>query len=137
MNESYEISRYRPEHKAQVAVLQTDLWSSDTRLNTAYLEWKYEQNPYLDIIPIYLVCHRGELVAMRGFHGSVWEAGRPRQRFQIYCADDLVIAPGHRNRGLFTRINKAAFEDLPADGGRFAVTLSGGATTVLGSLTMG
>ena len=48
MNESYAISRYRPEHKPQVAELQKDLWSSDTRLNTAYLEWKYEQNPYLD-----------------------------------------------------------------------------------------
>ena len=137
MNGSYEVSRYRPEHKAQVAELQKELWSSDTSLNTAYLEWKYEQNPYLDIIPIYLVWHGAELVAMRGFYGSVWEAGRPRQEFPIYCADDLVIAPGHRNRGLFTRINKAAFEDLSAGGERFAVTLSGGRTTVLGSLTMG
>ncbi|MEP7305981.1 MAG: hypothetical protein ABJA98_10735 [Acidobacteriota bacterium] len=137
MNGSYEMSRYGPEHKSQVAELQKELWSSDTRLNTAYLEWKYEQNPYLDIILIYLVWHRGELVAMRGFYGSLWEAGRPRRQFPIYCADDLVIATGHRNRGLFTRINKAAFEDLPADGDRFAVTLSGGPTTVLGSLTMG
>ena len=137
MKGAYEISRYGPEHKSQVAELQKELWSSDIRLNTAYLEWKYEQNPYLDNIPIYLVWHRGALVAMRGFYGSLWEAGRPRQQFKVYCADDLVIAHGHRNRGLFTLINRAAFEDLPAGGDRFAITLSGGRTTVLGSLTMG
>ena len=111
MNEAYEISRYQPEDKADVAELQKDLWSSD-RLNTAYLEWKYEQNPYLDRIPIYLAWCRGELVGMRGFHGSRWEAGQPRQEFAFYCADDLVITPAHRNRGLVTRIMKVAFEDL-------------------------
>ena len=137
MNEAYEISRYHPEHKAQVAELQKELWSSDANLNASYLEWKYEQNPYLDVIPIYLAWFRGELVAMRGFYGSAWEAGLPRQEFFLYCADDLVISAAHRNRGLFTRIMKVAFEDLVAGGDGFALTLSGGPMTVLGSLTMG
>ena len=137
MNEAYEISRYHPEHKAQVAELQRELWSSDARLNASYLEWKYEQNPYLDTIPIYLAWCRGEVVAMRGFYGSAWEAGLPRQEFLLYCADDLVISAAHRNRGLFTRIMKVAFEDLLAGGDGFALTLSGGQMTVLGSLTMG
>ncbi len=43
MNTAYELIKYRPEHKAMIAELQKELWSSDTELNTRYLEWKYEK----------------------------------------------------------------------------------------------
>jgi hypothetical protein len=137
MSADYEVFKYRPEHKARVAELQCDLWSSDPALNTAILEWKYERNPYLRAIPIYLAASRGQVVAMRGFYGSSWEGGLPRQEALVYCADDLVIAAEHRNRGLFTLMMKAALDDLGASGTGIALTLSGGLPTVLGSLTMG
>jgi GNAT superfamily N-acetyltransferase len=134
---AYEVLKYRPEHKARIAELQCDLWSSDPALNAAILEWRYERNPYLDDIPIYLATSHGRIVAMRGFYGGRWEAGIPRQENLVYCADDLVIAPEHRNRGVFTLIMKAAFDDLQASGDGIVLTLSGGMTTVLGSLAMG
>jgi GNAT superfamily N-acetyltransferase len=137
MTGTYEVSRYRSVDKPHVAALQRDLWSTDPELSVSYLEWKYEQNPYLDFVPIYLAWHRGKPVAMRGFYGGEWEVGRPQQKVLVYCADDLVIAPGHRNRGLFTLLMKAALEDLERAGNGFAVTLSGGPATVFGSLTMG
>lgn len=137
MSGSYEVVKYRPQDKARVAELQMDLWSSDRSLNTAYLEWKYENNPYLDEIPIYLAVSRGEIVGMRGFFGSRWEAGRPRRETSVRCGDDLVICTAHRNKGVFTLMMRAAMADLRASGDAFALTLSAGTATTLGSLTMG
>ena len=54
MVDGYEIVRYRPEHKSQVAKLQTHLWTSEPKLATRYLEWKYEENPYAKEPVIYI-----------------------------------------------------------------------------------
>ena len=61
MNSLYDIVRYRPEHRADVAALQTHLWTTDAGLGARYLEWKYENNPYLKEPLIYLAFHGGEL----------------------------------------------------------------------------
>ena len=73
----YELIRYRPEHKAMLAVLQKELLSSDAELNTRYLEWKYERTADCSDSSIYLACHEGRPVAMRGFHEATLEAGTP------------------------------------------------------------
>jgi hypothetical protein len=75
MADEYEIVRYRPAHKPQVAKLQTHLWSSDSNLAARYLEWKYEENPYAKEPVIYLAFQGGELVGMRGLYPSRWEFG--------------------------------------------------------------
>jgi hypothetical protein len=51
----YEIVKYCPEFKQQVLKLQTHLWSPDVTVNSAYLEWKYERNPYMKTPFIHLV----------------------------------------------------------------------------------
>jgi GNAT superfamily N-acetyltransferase len=137
VSDAYEVLRYRPEHRAQLIELQKELWSSDAERNAAYFEWKYERNPYLAEILIYVATIGGQVVGMRGFFGGRWEAGQPREELAAYCADDLVIAPAHRNRGLFTRIMRAAFADLALEHEGYAFTLSGSPTTVLSSLTTG
>ena len=55
----YEIVKYCPEFKKQVVQLQTYLWSSDVALNAAYLEWKYEHNPYMKAPFIHLAVSEG------------------------------------------------------------------------------
>lgn len=45
----HEIVRYDPSLKEQVARLQRNLWSRDTRLNTAYFEWNDEENPFIKV----------------------------------------------------------------------------------------
>jgi len=137
MGDPYEIVRYRPAHKSQVARLQTHLWSSDPKLATQYLEWKYEENPYAKEPVIYLAFHDGELVGMRGFYHSRWELGSPRETYSILVADDAVIVPSHRNRRLTTVIMRAAFEDLARNGHEYVLNLSGSPVTVVSSLAMG
>ena len=133
----YEVVRYRPQLRRQVAALQRHLWRGDEATNAAYLEWKYERNPYLPAPLIYLALDGDRVVGMRGMYGSCWEIGPRGERFLIPCADDFVIAPEHRNRGLFGRIMTAAFTDLAAEGHRCAFSLSPGPVTLAGSLVSG
>jgi len=137
MVDGYEIVRYRPENKSQVAKLQTHLWTSEPKLATRYLEWKYEENPYAKEPVIYLAFQGSKLVGMRGFYQSKWELGSPRQTHAILVADDAVIVPSHRNRRLSTVIMRAAFEDLAKSGHEYVLNLSGSPVTVVSSLAMG
>jgi len=137
MKQGYEVRGYRPGDRTQVLELQRHLWGSDLALNDAYFSWKYEQNPYAPHVRISLVVQGERVVGMRGFFGSRWEAGEPRGEVPIWCPDDLVIAPDHRDRGLFTAIMKHMFDDLSARHSGFALNTGGGELTVLGSLTMG
>ena len=133
----YEIVKYCPEFKKQVVQLQTYLWSSDVALNAAYLEWKYEHNPYMKAPFIHLAVSEGQVIGMRGLYGAKWQIGCPSQTFVGPCAGDLVIAPAHRNRGLVTKIMQAAADDLADSGYVYVFNLSAGLATQLGSLTTG
>ena len=137
MGSTYEIVCYEPALKGQVIELQSHLWSPSVALNKAYFEWKYERNPYVDAPLIYLAMHNGRAVGMRGFFGIQWEGGIPTQRSIALYADDLVIAPAHRNRGLIPRIMAAAFKDLAKRGYQYAFNLSAGPITLLSSLSTG
>lgn len=137
MSNAYEIKSYHPAHKEQIALLQSHLWTRDASLAARYFEWKYEENPYLKEPLVYLAFQGSELVGMRGFYGAQWELGLRREVCSVLVADDLVISPEHRNRGLVTLIMKAAFEDLAKRGYRHVFNLSAGLVTVMGSLAMG
>lgn len=137
MNMGYEIVKYSPEFKQQVVKLQTHLWSPDVRLNSAYLEWKYERNPYMKAPFIHLALSAGQVVGMRGMRGAKWQIGCPAQTFLAPCAGDLVIAPDHRNRGLVAKIMEAAADDLADSGYTYVFNFSAGLATQLGSLTTG
>ena len=133
----YEVIKYRPEFKSQVVELQRHLWSPDPVLNAVYLEWKYERNPYQDTPLIYLALCAGKVVGMRGMCGAQWQLGHPDRTFLGLCACDLVIAPDHRNRGLFTKIMRAALNDLANHGTEYVFNLSASPITFVGSLAKG
>lgn len=133
----YELIRYCPEFKTQIAALQTHLWSPSLELNSAYFEWKYERNPYVKEPLVYLMMHQGAVIGMRGFHGIQLEAGLPAKQFTELYADDMVIAPRHRKRGHTSEIMAFAFEDLATRKYDFVVNLSAGPQTFRSSLSMG
>lgn len=137
MKQGYAVRPYEPGDRAHVLELQQHLWSSDPALNEAYFSWKYEENPYASDVRIYLAFQGDQAVGMRGFFGSRWEAGVPREDVPLWLPDDLVIAPEHRNRGVFTAIMNAALEDLATYRSGFALNVGGAELTVLGQLSMG
>ena len=87
----YEIVSYRPEFKSQVAELQRHQWGPDATLNAAYLEWKYERNPYLSTPLIYLALHGEHVVGMRAFCGGRWEVGEPTQLLPALVAEERSV----------------------------------------------
>lgn len=137
MESNYEITLYRPSAKYQVVELLTKfLWTADSTVNTSYLEWKYERNPYQQTPLIYLAFCEGNIVGMRGMFGLKWEFGNPPKELPGLYADDFVIAPEHRNRGLVTKIMRYAMTDVSSRGFTYAFNLSAGAVTRMASLAM-
>jgi GNAT superfamily N-acetyltransferase len=134
---TYEIVRYEPAFRDQVAELQRHLWGNDVTINAAYLDWKYHQNPYLDDPLICLAVRAGRVVGMRGMFGARWEIGTPAEHVVVPCADDFVIAPEHRNRGLVAQIMNATIDRVAAAGYRYAFSLSAGPVTMMASLATG
>jgi len=133
----YEIVGYDPAFKPQLLELQKHLWGAHDALNARYFEWKYEVNPYIREPHIYMALLNGRPVAMRGMHGSRWEAGTPTAPETILCAGDTVVEPDHRGRGLFTRIMDFALADLAGKDVSYLFSLSTSPATRLGSLATG
>jgi GNAT superfamily N-acetyltransferase len=127
---------YRPEHARLVAELQRHLWNSDVALNATYLEWKYHQNPYILEPLIYLAFVDEQLVGMRGVFGTRWETGNPSESFTLPYADDLVIDPAFRQRGVHQQIMRFALDELDRRGYRYLINLSAGAVTQRTSVLM-
>ena len=117
--------------------LQRDLWCPDLAANSAYLAWKYEQNPYTDGPRSYLALDGDEVVGMRGLFGVRWEVGVQPAILPCIAAGDVVVARAHRRRGLFRRLTEAALEDLGGAGYRYAINTSARPVTFLGMRDMG
>ncbi len=134
---AYDVVAYAPELAPQIAQLQTHLWSPDAARNAAYLRWKYSHNPYLDEGLIRLAIHDGQVVAMRGLFGALWEVGDAAPPHLLPYADDFVVAPAHRNRGIAHRVMTAVLDAGAERGLLFAVGLSAGPVTFVNSLATG
>jgi len=132
----YEIVPYRPEFAEAVARLHSTLNPLDDPLLSArYLQWKYEENPWLPERLMYVALCDGEPVAMRGAFGSLWEMGPDLQ--VLPCLADLVVAPEHRDRGLFTQIMRPLTAALIDRGFPYALNLSAAPVTAMAGLAQG
>jgi hypothetical protein len=120
----YDIIRYRPEFGGQISELQQLLWDPDVALNEKYLQWKHENNPYVDEPLIYLSLYNGNVVGMTAYIGTKWQVGSPPIAIMIPSAGDSVIYPDHRDQGLFAQMNRIAMKDLAHMGYRFSYSLS-------------
>jgi len=133
----HEIVRYDPGLKEQIARLQRHLWSDDVRLNRAYFEWKYEENPFIKVPLLHLALSAGRVIGMRGMFGSCWEVGSSPRRVLVPCADDFVVEAEHRNHGIGGAIMRAAVEDTALSDYEYAFSLSAGPVTLAASLVAG
>ena len=123
------IVAYEPALRDQVLELQRHLWSDDLALNSAYFDWKYERNPYLETEFIRLAVADDRVVGMRGLWGSEWEAGDPAVRSVVLCGGDLVVASDHRRRGLALELVEAPMPDARDAGYGGVVSVTGSPIT--------
>jgi hypothetical protein len=134
---SYHFKRYQPKYKDEIVHLQSALWGPDLALNSAYLSWKYEENPYINQPLIYLALQNERVVGMRGLCGAQWEIGRTGQSVVLPCAGDTVIAQEHRNRGLLRQLLQFMHTDTALTAFPYMLNFSATAPVYFCSLSEG
>ncbi|MFB8752981.1 hypothetical protein [Streptomyces parvulus] len=110
----YRITTYEPRHRGAVVEFQQMLWQGGAAGNSAYFDWKFGANPYLDDRYVTLAWQESELVGMLGVFGSCWEVDG-HGRVMLPCLADTVVAPAHRGGPLFGRMLEWLVERLRAD----------------------
>ncbi|HZD43830.1 MAG TPA: GNAT family N-acetyltransferase, partial [Methanomicrobiales archaeon] len=73
-----------------------------------WFKWKYEANPYVDTVPMYVAKKGDELVGASPFFALNLAFG-DRQLLALQPADAMVH-PDHRRNGLLTRMTKRAID---------------------------
>ena len=111
--------------------------SRDLAESRRYLEWKYEQNPYIRDPILYLARANGRLVGMRGLSGARWEAGQGNAPALMPYPDDHVVVEDQRGSGVATLLMRALLDDASARGIDYLCNLSAGLVTALASLAAG
>jgi hypothetical protein len=132
----YRVRRYRPELRSRVLALQRHHWGLDKKDNERYFSWKYEENPYLDEVLIYVLVADGKVAGMRGAIGARYEDGAGAA-VNALCVGDLVIRPEDRAAFLPRRIMQSMAGDLEARGWRYLLSFSASRFTHLTSLRQG
>lgn len=131
---SYDVVPYAPEHKTRVLALLKHLGRTRLPERTAYFEWKFERNPYIEPL-LYVSLAGDEVVGMRGIFGTRWEIDG--QRHVLPCATNLVIAPEHRRRGIVKQVMDAVMAELCRRGFPYVINTSATSITHLASLSLG
>lgn len=102
----YVIRRYETADREGVLELDETVWNRNR--SPEWFAWKYEQNPYVSDLPIYVAERDGEIVGARPLLVFKLRIG-DSTHFALQPADTMVH-PDHRGKGLFTRMTKQAIE---------------------------
>lgn len=106
MSDPYTVRPYDPGD--QGAFLDLFERVLDGLMTPAWFAWKYEDNPYVDHVPIVVADHEGDLVGARSFFPLAVAAGT--DRYEAFQPCDTMVHPDHQRRGLFTRMTERAIE---------------------------
>jgi GNAT superfamily N-acetyltransferase len=132
-----EIVHFDPALKEALVEFRRRTYETGFPESRDYLEWKYEQNPYI-AGPIYYIARaEGRIIGMRGIFGTCWEFDRAGNTVILPCADDFAVEPEYRNRGVAGMIMHEALADLTRRGYDYVVNTSAGRITVMSSLAGG
>jgi hypothetical protein len=138
---SYEIVRYMQEHQAEVAELERILWRGDAAENVAHLHWKYRDGPLSEHTHLFVALAGKAVVGVRGLVAGRWElssaSGARPVTFLAPSGADLVIAPEHRNTGLYRLLTEQALSESAKSGYPLAFNFSASSANRLASLAAG
>jgi hypothetical protein len=133
----YDIIRYDPRYLDEVVELLVPLWGTNLELNKAYLEWKHNQNPYLQEPIIHLALYDEHPVGVRAYSASYWQAGHPDQRYLCVTDVDAVVHLDHRRHGLLKSMTSVALKELETEQFDFVITLSAAQNSSASNLKLG
>lgn len=124
-----ELVDYRPELLEDAAQLRSRIWGAPPALNAAYLEWKYERNPYLPEPVVQFALAQGRVVGMRASVGTCWEIPGRIHRQVLPHGADAMVDPAYQRRGVFRALLARAIEEFGERGFSHSITLSANASS--------
>lgn len=98
--DAYRLRPYRTGDDEALVALHNRVWGGDRPVS--WFRWKYVDPSCVDDVPVYVVTHDDGIVGMFGLVPFRMRAGG--QTGLGLLAGDLVVAPEHRSRGLFSRL---------------------------------
>lgn len=102
---------FEPGDRAGLLSLYEQVFGRDRSAD--WFRWKFEDNPYVDHVPIVVTEDDGDLVGCRAFFAQELRVdGTELTAFQP-C--DTMVHPAYRNGGLFSRMNEYAIERYAGD----------------------
>lgn len=102
----YGVRRFRPDDVDDLLALYREVFDGDR--DREWFAWKYEENPYVYHVPVFVAETAGELVGARPFFAL--ELSVNGRRHLALQPGDTMVHPDHRGRGLFGRMNEAAID---------------------------
>ncbi|AHG02342.1 hypothetical protein HALLA_20785 (plasmid) [Halostagnicola larsenii XH-48] len=97
-DDPYEIRLYEPADRDGFLELYELVFGE---VDEEWFRWKYEDNPYVDHVPIVLATHEGAIVGTKP--SFVLELRVEDRTFRGYQPADVMVHPDHRRRGLYSR----------------------------------
>jgi GNAT superfamily N-acetyltransferase len=104
--DDYEIRWFRPADRPAFLSLYSSVF--DGERSEEWFAWKFEENPYVDHVPVLVATNGDELVGARAFFALPVDVGGERDVALQPC--DTMVHADHRRRGLFTRMTERAIE---------------------------
>lgn len=99
---SYEFRRYQPSDAEEFLELFGVVHRE--RRNRAWFRWRYERNPYVDHVPMFVAESNGCVVGVRPYIPFRMRLGG--ETALALLTADTMVHPDHRRRGLFTTLTE-------------------------------
>lgn len=103
---SYTFRRYEPGDAAGFLDLFERIWGE--RRSEEWVRWRFEANPYLDHVPMFVAESGGSIVGTRPFLAFRMAVGDGTALALLTV--DTMVHPDHRRRGLFTTTTERALD---------------------------
>lgn len=99
---SYDFRRYRSGDELDFLALFETVHREPR--GREWFQWRYEQNPYLDHVPMFVAEADGDVVGVRPYLGVRMRVGGATVTALLTV--DTMVHPDHRRRGLFTTMTE-------------------------------
>jgi len=79
-----------------------------TRHTPEWFQWRFQENPYVDHVPVFVATTDGDVVATRPFFVLPMSIGGTETLALLTV--DTMVHPDHRRQGLFTALTEASIQ---------------------------
>lgn len=102
----YHVRRFRADDVDAFLALHDEVFGRGQ--GREWFAWKYEENPYVYHVPIFVAEREGDVVGARPFFALELSVDGGRHVALQPC--DTMVHPDHRRRGLLPRMNEVALQ---------------------------